>query len=353
MCRNIRPLDNFEPPATRDEVTAAALQYVRKVSGTTKPSQANQAVFDQAVREIAHLTPAPARGPGHHRAAEGPRGRGRQGARPGRAAVRPLTARPRPTRLDVERRSTLLAGRPLVVLSGAGLSTDSGIPDYRGRARRAEPMTYQEFIVRAGGPAALLGAQPPGLAPDAAAPSPTTDTARWPGWTPDAADHPERRRPAPARRAPRLVELHGRLADVVCLGCGDVAPARRCTAAGRRSTPASPSGTPVDSRPTATSSSTTPRTSWCPTARAAAACSSPTWCSSARTCRRPGRRCFAPVDALAEARRAAGAGFLADGAVRAAVRAPRGEAGTPVVIVNRGPTRGDALAAYRLDAGCS
>ena len=56
MCRNIRPLNNFEPPATNDEVTAAALQYVRKVSGTTKPSQANQAIFDQAVAEIAHLT---------------------------------------------------------------------------------------------------------------------------------------------------------------------------------------------------------------------------------------------------------------------------------------------------------
>lgn len=56
MCRNIRPLNNFEPPATRDEVTAAALQFVRKVSGTTKPSQANQAVFDRAVAEIAHIT---------------------------------------------------------------------------------------------------------------------------------------------------------------------------------------------------------------------------------------------------------------------------------------------------------
>ncbi len=56
MCRNIRPLNNFEPPATRDEVTSAALQYVRKVSGTTKPSAANQAAFDEAVREIAHLT---------------------------------------------------------------------------------------------------------------------------------------------------------------------------------------------------------------------------------------------------------------------------------------------------------
>ena len=56
MCRNIRPLNNFEPPATDDEVHAAALQFVRKVAGTTKPSAANQEVFDQAVREIAHLT---------------------------------------------------------------------------------------------------------------------------------------------------------------------------------------------------------------------------------------------------------------------------------------------------------
>jgi hypothetical protein len=56
MCRNIRTLHNFEPPATRDEVQAAALQYVRKVSGTTKPSQANQAAFDRAVQEIAHVT---------------------------------------------------------------------------------------------------------------------------------------------------------------------------------------------------------------------------------------------------------------------------------------------------------
>ena len=57
MCRNIRPLNNFEPPATRDEVTAAALQYVRKVSGTTKPSRRpTRRSFDRAVREIAHLT---------------------------------------------------------------------------------------------------------------------------------------------------------------------------------------------------------------------------------------------------------------------------------------------------------
>jgi hypothetical protein len=56
MCRNIRTLHNFEPPATEDEVHAAALQYVRKVSGATRPSQANQAAFDRAVREVAETT---------------------------------------------------------------------------------------------------------------------------------------------------------------------------------------------------------------------------------------------------------------------------------------------------------
>jgi hypothetical protein len=56
MCRNIRTLHNFEPPATVDEVGAAALQYVRKVSGSTHPSQANQAAFDRAVHEITVTT---------------------------------------------------------------------------------------------------------------------------------------------------------------------------------------------------------------------------------------------------------------------------------------------------------
>ncbi len=56
MCRNIRTLSNFAPPATDDEVHAAALQYVRKVSGQTRPSAANAEVFDRAVREVAHLT---------------------------------------------------------------------------------------------------------------------------------------------------------------------------------------------------------------------------------------------------------------------------------------------------------
>lgn len=56
MCRNIRPLFNFDPPASDDEIGAAALQYVRKISGFTRPSQANQAAFDAAVEEIAAVS---------------------------------------------------------------------------------------------------------------------------------------------------------------------------------------------------------------------------------------------------------------------------------------------------------
>jgi hypothetical protein len=56
MCRNIRTLYNFEPPTTREEIDAAAVQYVRKVSGMQKPSQANAAVFERAVVEVAAVT---------------------------------------------------------------------------------------------------------------------------------------------------------------------------------------------------------------------------------------------------------------------------------------------------------
>jgi hypothetical protein len=52
MCRNIKTLANFEPPATNDEIYASALQFVRKLSGTTKPSKANEAVFNEAVAEV-------------------------------------------------------------------------------------------------------------------------------------------------------------------------------------------------------------------------------------------------------------------------------------------------------------
>ena len=56
MCRNIRQLHNFEPPATHDEIRASALQYVRKISGSTKPSHANEAAFNRAVEEVTAIT---------------------------------------------------------------------------------------------------------------------------------------------------------------------------------------------------------------------------------------------------------------------------------------------------------
>ena len=82
MCRNIKPLYHFDPPATDDEIRAAALQFVRKVSGFTKPSQANQGAFDQAVDEVTAAVQTLFGEPHHHRPPARPRGRGRQGPRP-------------------------------------------------------------------------------------------------------------------------------------------------------------------------------------------------------------------------------------------------------------------------------
>ena len=56
MCRNIKTLHNFDPPATREEVGAAALQYVRKISGATKPSKANEAAFERAVADVTAIS---------------------------------------------------------------------------------------------------------------------------------------------------------------------------------------------------------------------------------------------------------------------------------------------------------
>jgi hypothetical protein len=56
MCRNIKPLFNFDPPVTEDEIRAASLQFVRKISGFTKPSQANQPAFDAAIDDIAGIS---------------------------------------------------------------------------------------------------------------------------------------------------------------------------------------------------------------------------------------------------------------------------------------------------------
>ena len=91
MCRNIKTLHNFDPPATSEEVHAAALQYVRKVSGSTKPSKANEAIFMQAVDEIAHIThhlleDLVAAAPPRDREVEAAKARARAEKRFGRAA---------------------------------------------------------------------------------------------------------------------------------------------------------------------------------------------------------------------------------------------------------------------------
>jgi hypothetical protein len=92
MCRNIKTLHNFEPAATSEEIRAAALQYVRKVSGSTRPSKANEAVFMQAVDEIAHITAhlledLVTSAPPRDREVEAARARARAEKRFGRAAA--------------------------------------------------------------------------------------------------------------------------------------------------------------------------------------------------------------------------------------------------------------------------
>ncbi len=93
MCRNIRPLFNFEPPATDDEIRAAALQFVRKVSGLNKPSMANEAVFNAAVNGVAAasrdlLDSLETNAPPRNRAEMAARARARAAKRFPRGAVR-------------------------------------------------------------------------------------------------------------------------------------------------------------------------------------------------------------------------------------------------------------------------
>lgn len=86
MCRNIRTLSHFEPPASGQEIQAAALQFVRKVSGSTRPSKANQVAFDEAVHEITHsverlLNSLQLQGPARNREVEAAKARARTALR--------------------------------------------------------------------------------------------------------------------------------------------------------------------------------------------------------------------------------------------------------------------------------
>lgn len=97
MCRNIKLLFNFDPPATDDEVRAAAVQFVRKVSGFTRPSQANQAAFDRAVDEVSQsarrlLEALVTNAPSRSREEEARRAKERAVKRYGAPAARPASA---------------------------------------------------------------------------------------------------------------------------------------------------------------------------------------------------------------------------------------------------------------------
>jgi hypothetical protein len=91
MCRNIKTLHNFDPPATEEEIRAAALQYVRKIAGFNKPSRANEAAFERAVDEVAHasmhlLSSLVTSAPPRDREVEAARARARAAERFGTAA---------------------------------------------------------------------------------------------------------------------------------------------------------------------------------------------------------------------------------------------------------------------------
>ena len=251
---------------------------------------------------------------------------------------------------------TLLRSRPLVVLTGAGLSTDSGIPDYRGPGSPARtPMTYQEFV---SGPEprqrywarSHLG------------------WGRMKGADPNAGHHAlARLRPRllitqnvdglhERAGTPSLVALHGRIADVICLGCR--ATTRRTTLH-ERLTALNPGfaarHAEAHTRPDGDVELDETGDFAVPDCDACGGVLKPDVVFFGENVPAPRvQRCYDAVDALVESAGAllvAGSSLTVMSGLRFVKRAAR--AGTPVVIVNRGATRGDELATYKLDVGCS
>jgi NAD-dependent SIR2 family protein deacetylase len=250
----------------------------------------------------------------------------------------------------------LLLDRPLVVLTGAGLSTDSGIPDYRGPNSPARmPMTYQEFV---SGPAA--------------------QQRYWArshlGWGRMRRADPNAGHLALAEIAPellitqnvdglhelagtpRVVALHGRIADVICLGCRQTSPRARLQARlGELNPGFAERYADVAVRPDGDVDLEETAGFVVPTCEGCGGVLKPDVVFFGENVPVPRvERCYAAVDALA----ANGGTLLVAGSsltVMSGFRFVRraAKAGVPVVIVNRGQTRGDELATYKLDVGCS
>ena len=267
----------------------------------------------------------------------------------------PLVDHPAPNAL-VEPVLDLLLGRPLVVLTGAGLSTDSGIPDYRGPGSTARtPMTIAEFR---SGPAArqrywarshLGWGRMRGAAPNAGHHAlPRLDPELLITQNVDGLHEQAGSR--------RLVALHGRIADVICLDCRTTTTRRALQARLAEANPGfADRHADVLSRPDGdvelddTSSFRVPGCAECGGVLKPDVVFFGENVPAERV-----ERCYAAVDDLVVSGGVllvAGSSLAVMSGFRFVRRAAR--AGTPVVIVNRGQTRGDELATYKLDAGCS
>lgn len=250
----------------------------------------------------------------------------------------------------------LLTGRPLVVLTGAGLSTDSGIPDYRGPNSPARlPMTYQEFVSGAEarqrywarshiGWGAMLHADPnPGHHAVARLDPELLITQNVDGLHERSGTQ-------------RVAALHGRIADVVCLDCRETSTR---PALHDRLTALNPGFADLHSdaqvRPDGDVDLDETATFVVPGCEACGGTLKPDVVFFGENVPVPRvARCYAAVDALAAkdgALLVAGSSLTVMSGFRFVRRAAR--AGTPVVIVNRGTTRGDDLATYKLEVGCS
>jgi NAD-dependent SIR2 family protein deacetylase len=272
-----------------------------------------------------------------------------------------LDARRASDRRQVGEALALLRDRPLVVLTGAGLSTDSGIPDYRGPrpagspSRGQSPMTYQEFVS-----------------------GPVARQRYWArshlGWGRMKRADPNAGHHALARIAPdllitqnvdglhervgtpRLVALHGRIADVVCLDCRETSPRADLH---ERLTELNPGFAErhleVEVRPDGDVELDETRGFLVPGCTGCDGILKPDVVFFGENVPAPRvERCYAAVDALVDddgALLVAGSSLTVMSGFRFVRRAAK--AGVPVVIVNRGQTRGDELATYKLDGGCS